>query len=404
MKIVEINAVHSGSTGKIMFGIADELRKNGHEVWTFSAYYYQREKKAEFPVIEGHTYFGNCFENMIHLRSSQLTGFHGCFSYFGTRKLLKKIDCITPDVIHLHNLHNWMINIPMLFKYIKKKKIKVIWTLHDCWSMTGQCPYFSLIKCDKWKEGCHDCPQIHVYPQAFVDRTKTMWKLKKSWFTGIKDMTIVTPSKWLANIVKQSYLKNYTCKVINNGIDVSIFHEHNSDFRESIKVEEDNWKYLLLGVAFDWGKRKGLDIFIELANQLPKEYKIVLVGTSDEIDEILPKQIISIHRTNNQKELADIYAAGDVFINPTREDNYPTVNMEALACGTPVITFNTGGSPEIIDKSCGICVEQEDMDGLIQAIIQVCEQNKISRCACIKKGKMFDQKLRFAEYIRLIEQ
>lgn len=402
MKIVELNGFHVGSTGKIMFGIAEELRKNGHEVWTFSPYYYQRGGKIKFPERENHIYFGNSFENMLHLRLAQLTGFHGCFSYFGTRQLLTEIKNINPDIIHLHNLHNWTINIPMLFAFIKKNKIKTIWTLHDCWSMTGQCPYFSLVSCNKWKEGCYQCPQIHVYPQTFVDRTKIMWKLKKQWFTGIEDMTIVTPSRWLADIVSVSFLKDYKVKVINNGIDTTIFQEQNSDFRVKLRNSNDTWKYLLLGVAFDWGKRKGLDIFIELSRRLSQDYKIVLVGTSDETDEMLPKQIISIHRTNNQMELAQIYSASDAFINPTREDNYPTVNMEALACGTPVITFNTGGSPEMIDESCGICVNQEDIEGLIAAIVQVCEKNKFSKRNYVNKRKKYDQNLRYKEYVKLL--
>ena len=403
MKIVEINGVNIGSTGKIMFGIAEELRNHGHDVWTFSPYYYQRKKTNLFPKIKGHTYFGYCAENMLHLRLSQLTGFHGCFSYFGTRQLVNYIGKIQPDVIHLHNLHNWTFNLPLLFSYLKKSDVKIIWTLHDCWSMTGQCPHFEIEQCNKWKTGCYACPKIHEYPKAFVDRTKVMWKLKKRWFSNIKDLTIVTPSEWLSNLVKKSYLKNYPVKVINNGIDLSIFNEKSNSLN-FWNIKAGHYKYIVLGVAFDWSKKKGLDVFLELSKRLPKEYKIVLVGTNENIDKSLPANIISIHRTNNQKELAEIYSESDVFVNPTREDTYPTVNIEALACGTPVVTFKTGGSPEIIDDSCGIVVEKEDIIGLIKAIKNICENKIISRKSCIEKSKNNGSKERFLEYVKLIEK
>lgn len=224
MHIAEINMIHSGSTGKIMFGIAEVARQKGHEVWTFSPRYYQKGQETKWPEIKGHTYFGTVAENKLHLRLSQLTGLHGCFSWLGTKELIRKLDGIQPDIIHLHNLHNWTINLPMLFKYIKKHDIAVVWTLHDCWSFTGKCPHFTVAQCVRWKTGCFDCPQVRQYPQSFVDQTKLMWKLKKSWFTGVKNLTIVTPSQWLAGLVKESYLKEYPIKVINNGIDLSTFH------------------------------------------------------------------------------------------------------------------------------------------------------------------------------------
>lgn len=223
MRIAEINMTHNGSTGKIMLGIADVARKKGHQVWTFSPRYYQKGQDGIWPEIEGHTYFGTVSENKLHLRLSQVTGLHGFFSVVGTKQLLKKMDEIKPDVIHLHNLHNWTINLPLLFGYIKKHDIAVVWTLHDCWSFTGKCPYFTMVQCERWKTGCSKCPQVKVYPQSKVDQTKLMWHLKRKWFTGIKNMTIVTPSQWLAGLVKQSYLKDYPVQVINNGIDLNVF-------------------------------------------------------------------------------------------------------------------------------------------------------------------------------------
>lgn len=290
-------------------------------------------------------------------------------------------------------------NLPLFFKYIKKAQIPIVWTLHDCWAFTGQCPHFTVANCDKWKTGCHDCPFPHdEYPQARVDRSELMWRIKKKWFTGVKNMTIVTPSQWLADLVNQSYLGEYPVQVINNGIDLSVFTPTSSNFRDRYGIGD---KYIVLGVSLGWGDKKGLDVFAELSKRLPESYQIVLVGTNGDTDSVLPDNIISIHSTNNQQELAEIYTASDVFANPTREENYPTVNMEALACGTPVVTFNTGGSPEIIDESCGIVVDCNDIDAMECAIKNVCENKLFSEAACLKHAEDFDSNVRFQEYIDL---
>ena len=402
MRIAEINMMNSGSTGKIMFGIAEIARKNGDDVWTFSPRNYQKAKKNECLEIKGHNYFGSVTENKMHLRISQVTGLHGCFSWFGTKDLLRMLDEIQPDIVHLHNLHNWTINLPMLFRYIKKHNISVVWTLHDCWSFTGKCPYFTAVKCNRWKTGCFDCPQVRQYPQCFVDQTRLMWRLKKRWFSGVKNLTVVTPSQWLTGLVRQSFLKDYPVQVINNGIDLSVFNPTPSDFRKRNKIADD--KYLLLGVAFGWGVRKGLDVFIDLSKRLGDEYQIVLVGTDSAVDAQLPENIISIHKTQNQKELAEIYSAADLFVNPTREENYPTVNMESIACGTPVLTFRTGGSPEIVDDTCGSVVDCDDIDAMEKEICRICAEQPYSKEQCLKKAQSFDMNLKFEEYVKLYEQ
>jgi glycosyltransferase involved in cell wall biosynthesis len=331
-----------------------------------------------------------------------MTGFHGCFSYFGTKELLRMIDKIHPDIIHLHNLHNWTINLPMLFRYIKKHNIAVVWTLHDCWGFTGKCPHFTLARCERWKTGCFDCAQVREYPQCFVDQTKLMWKLKKKWFTGVQNLTIVTPSQWLAKLVRESYLKEYPIKVINNGIDLNVFHPMQSDFRKRNKIADD--KYLLLGVAFGWGERKGLDVFIELSKRMSDQYQIVLVGTDSATDAQLPGNVISIHKTQNQKELAEIYSAADLFVNPTREENYPTVNMESIACGIPVLTFRTGGSPEIVDDTCGYVVNCDDVDAMEREIRRIASSRPYTKDQCLVKAKSYDMNLKFEEYVKLYER
>lgn len=394
MKIVEINTCDYGSTGKIMLQIAEEARKNGNTVTTFSRKWNNNKHKTN-----NHIYFGSFFENAVHHILAEVTGLSECFSFFGTLSLISSLKKIKPDIIHLHNLHGWYINLPLLFKYIKTYNIKIVWTLHDCWSFTGHCPHFDIAECYKWETGCYACPQYKAYPKSLFDNSKFMYGLKKKWFTGVKNMTIVTPSEWLAGLVKQSFLKDYPVKVINNGIDLNTFKPTESDFMEKYNIKN---KYTVLGVAFGWGERKGLDVFIELAKRLDNDkYQIVLVGTNEETDKLLPENIISIHRTQNQTELAKIYTAADVFANPTREDNYPTVNMESIACGTPVVTFDTGGSPEIPDETCGTVVPKNDIDAMYSEIVRICQTKPYSKDACINRAKSFNKNEKFKEYIKL---
>lgn len=211
-------------------------------------------------------------------------------------------------------------------------------------------------------------------------------------------MTIVTPSQWLAELVKESFLGKYPIKVINNGIDLNVFKPAKNNFKEKYGIEN---KHIVLGVSFGWGYRKGLDVFIELSKQLGESYQLVLVGTDVSVDKQLPKNIISIHRTQDQKELAELYTAADVFVNPTREENYPTVNMEALACGTPIVTFKTGGSPEILDNTCGVVVDCEDTSSMKKAIIDICENGIFTEDACLRRSRSFKARVLFDEYIDL---
>lgn len=391
MKIVQVNTVNYGSTGRIMRGISEVVARE-HESY-FSC---ENHKRCQKISADNQLMLGTQWELYSHIFLGKLTGFNGCFSHRGTFRFLKKLDKINPDVLHLHNLHNCYINLPMLFRWIKKRKIKVIWMLHDCWAFTGQCPYFDMANCDKWKTECYDCPQYREYPQSYVDRTKTMYRLKKKWFTGVKDLTIVTPSNWLANLVRESFLKEYPIKVIHNGIDLDVFHPIESDIRKRFGIEN---KTVLLGCASPWSERKGLDVFIELAARLDETYQIILVGLSKEQLEALPSNIIGIEKTSNVEELAKYYSMANIFVNPTREDNFPTVNLEALACGTPVITFDTGGSPESIDETCGYVVPCDDVDALEQAI----KQKRFSAEDCLKRSRKFDKHEKFLEYIALYE-
>jgi glycosyltransferase involved in cell wall biosynthesis len=390
--------VANGSTGKIMLQIAMVARKNGCKAYTFSIPGFSIRHPEPLTPYDQHTYVGTRFEHAAHFVLGLFTGLNGCFSPFTTISLIRKLKKINPDIIHLHNIHNWSLNFPILFRYIKKSGAKIFWTIHDCWSFTGQCPYYELARCNKWQTGCGHCPQLNVYPQSHIDVTKTMWKLKKKWFTGIPNMTLITPSKWVNNQIKKSFMSEYPTVIINNGIDLSLFKPIESDFRQKYKCEN---KTVILGVSDGWGKRKGLDVFIELSKRLPNKYQIVLVGTNDNTDKKLPNNIISIHRTENQTELAKIYTASDLFVNPTREEMFGLVNIESIACGTPVLTFRTGGSPECIDDTCGSVVDVDDIDALEREIIRITTEKLYSREACVEFSKKFNGYDRYNDYVEL---
>lgn len=398
MKIAQINMVDFGSTGKIMLQIAKTARDQGMQTRTFSTGQQSLRYRPMPPAPEGHTYYGSWLSNNLHYMCARITGKYGFYSRRSTSKLIRKLKEFGPDVIHLHNLHAGFLHLPMLMDYVRKNDVPLVWTLHDCWTFTGGCAHFDYQNCQKWKTGCHHCPLLHAYPSSKLDLTRSVWKKKKKMFEGIKNLTIVTPSNWLASLVKESYLGNYPVRVIQNGIDLNVFHPRPSGFRKKYDLEN---KKILLGVASPWSNKKGLDVFAALAKRLPQNYKIVLVGTSENTEAQLPDEVIAIRRTNDQIELAEIYSAADVFVNPTREDTFPTVNIEALACGTPVVTFAVGGSPEILDETCGTVVERDDVDHLKQQILRIGEMQPYTESACVNRAKSFDMYRRYQDYVQL---
>ena len=391
MRIVQINATcTAGSTGKICKAIGERLTLLGDECYILHV-------QANVDT-ENYISCGTPLYLKTQALRSRVLGNYGFNSRAATKRMISHLDRLRPDVVHLHNLHGHNADLEMLFRYLKEKRIKVVWTFHDCWTFTGYCPHFTMAGCDKWKTDCEHCPQRRHY-SFFFDRSREMYRRKQELFAGL-DMTIVTPSRWLADLVGQSFLKEYPVEVIHNGIDLSVFRPRENRFREMHGISPD--KHVLLGVAFDWGVRKGLDVLLELTRNLdPKAYQLVLVGTNEEVDKQLPPNVISVHRTQNQQELAEIYSVADLFLNPTREDNYPTVNMESLACGTPVLTFCTGGSPEMLDETCGAVVPCDDVVAFRNEILRICEQRPYSAEQCMTKAKTFDQCEKYQEYIDL---
>ena len=392
MKVAQINASLQGSTGKICKAVSEKLTEKGVENYIFYS-----ARKSDFS--RGIKYQKDGYTRM-QTGFSRLFGNYGFNARLSTKTLIKKLKQLQVDVVHLHNVHSHNLHLGLFFKYIKSANVKVFWTFHDCWAFTGYCPHFDMIGCKKWQTGCYDCSQKKRYSWLF-DKSKRLYEKKRKSLTGVKDMTIITPSTWLAGLVKKSFLKTYPVQIIHNGIDLSVFKPTESDFKEKHGLHN---KKIVLGVAFDWGKAKGLDVFIELSKRLASDYQIVLVGTDEKIDKQLPENILSIHRTQNQKELAGIYTVADVFVNPTREENYPTVTMEAIACGTPVVTFKTGGSPETLDETCGFVVKKEDIDEMQNCIERICKRRLFTEEACLNKAKEFNQITRFEEYVNLYEE
>lgn len=378
------------STGRICTDLAVALEAQGHEVKIA----YGRENVPE-QFQKYAVRIGSDLDIKIHGLKARLLDGAGFGSKVATVKFIKWVEKYDPDVIHLHNIHGYYINIEILFAYLKQSRKKVIWTLHDCWSFTGHTAYCDSVQCKRWMQGCYSCPLLKEYPVSLVDRSHRNWEKKRSVFAGVPNMVIVTPSKWLASWVKQSFLREYPVCVINNGIDTSKFYPIESDFRKKKKLDD---KFMLLGVATAWDKNKGLLDYLKLASMLDDDYRIVLVGLKKNQIEILPKNVLGIERTANIEELAKIYTAADLFLNLSYCENYPTVNIESLACGTPILTYKTGGSPEIVEDYGGTVVEQGDIIKVLESIKTIKEEGVHKVCVDIGK---FDNAQVIDNYLKL---
>ncbi|MFC6267717.1 glycosyltransferase [Frigoriflavimonas asaccharolytica] len=398
MKIFQISSeVNIGSVGRIAEQIGEQIIERGWESYIAFG-------RENLPSKSKTIQISNKFELIKHVLYSRFADRHGFASKNATAKLVEKIKEIKPDIIQLQHLHGYYINIEILFKYLSKSKIPVVWTFHDCWSFTGHCAYYDLVDCQKWQTQCEKCPQINEYPKSFgKDNSFKNFNDKKRLFNSVENLTIVPVSKWLGCEVEKSFLKNNKIEVIQNGIDIEQFSIQNTtSTKEKYNLQN---KFVILGVANPWDKRKGLNYFIDLSEKISDDYQILLVGLDKDQIIKLPKNIIGLERTSNVQELAELYSAADVFLNPTLEDTFPTTNLEALACGTPVITFRTGGSPEAINESTGCVVEKGSLDGIIESVMIINHNTKESYTKnCRNRAeKYFDKKLKFKEYIKLYE-
>ena len=391
MKILQINTtVNFGSTGRIAEDIGRTLISKGHESYIAFG---RGNQKSVSKLIK----IGSKLDFYLHVVRSLFTDRHGFGSKRATRKFLKQIDLINPDAIGLHNIHGYYLNIEILFKYIKQKNIPILWTFHDCWPFTGHCTYNT--DCDN----CKNCQR--KYPASiFLNQTTRNFNDKKLIFNQVKKLQIITPSLWLKDLVNQSFLK-YPVQCINNGVDLTQFQpsENYKKLKEKLLLQN---KKIILGVASIWDKRKGLSDFIQLASLLDASYQIILIGLTNKQIQGLPENIMGIQRTESITELANYYSMADVYVNPTTKDNFPTTNIEALASGTPVITYNTGGSPESIDTNTGVIVEKGDIKGVWNAIQRFAlePQDHYTKVCRTRAEQLYHKEDRYLDYLKLYER
>lgn len=382
-KLLQLNATANwGSTGKIAEGIGLAAMRRG---WESAIAYGRYSNPSQSELIK----VGDKWEVYGHYAKAKLLDGEGLGSRNPTRRLIKQIKDYSPDIIHLHNIHDHWLNYLLLFEYLKSVDTPIVWTFHDCWAFTGGCGYFDSVGCEKWKTECVNCPSH----RTFIDNSKRNFILKQNLFLQFKDrLTIVPVSDWLADLVKESFLKECDIEVIKNGIDINVFHKS----AEKRKV--------VLGVALPWSARKGLDDAIALRNLLPQDYEIKLIGLTPKQISSLPSGVVGIERTQNVHQLAEEYSKASVFINPSYEDNFPTVNLEALACGTPVVTYRTGGSPEAVDEKTGIVVDKGDVNALAYAVKHVIHDRPFRAEDCRERAVInFNKDTQFGKYIDLYE-
>ena len=387
LKLFQINVTANwGSTGKIAESIGVSAIKQGWE--SYLAYgRYSNPSQSQLISI------GTSLDTYWHYGVQRIMDNEGLCSVQATKKLVKKIQEIKPDVVQLHNIHDHYLNYRILFEYLNQTNIKVVWTFHDCWAFTGHCFHFVTKGCEKWKTGCHHCPLRNEYPKTLLDRSSRNYEWKKKLFTTNRNLTIVPCSEWMEGFVRQSFFKDMKITTIHNGVDINVF--------SPISSLQRNEKFRIIAVSSVWTKAKGLYDIYKLREMLPVEIEIMMVGVSEKQVKSLPSGIKGIQRTQNVQELVQLYNEADVLINPTYADTFPTVNLEALACGTPVITYQTGGSPEAVDEKTGFVIPQGDVYALYEAILQVRDGN-INRSDCRKRAiNLYDKNACYSKYIDL---
>ena len=403
-KLLQINPVirTNTSTGRIMQEIGELAMANGWD--SYIAYSGGRDgikpcKSKLMPV-------GGKADVAFHGLWTRLTDRHGLASWGATRQFIKEIEALKPDVIHIHNIHGYFLNYKLLFEYLNSADIPVIWTVHDCWLYTGHCYYYSSVGCDRWESGCGTCPQRKAFPTSwFIDASRRNYADKDKAFNSIQDkLTIVPVSEWIRGEMSRSFLKDCRFQVIHNGIDLEVFDVQVDD--KSVREKYNlGTKRIILGLASIWCKEKGWDDFVKMSGMLNEDEVIVMVGVSEEQMKRLPSNVVAIRRTENIRQLAELYSAATAFVNPTWQDNYPTVNLEAIACGTPVVTYRTGGSIEAVTEKTGFVVEQGDVKGLLEAVRRIAERGKVKYTADCRAYALanFRKEDRYADYLKLYE-
>lgn len=387
MRVLQINSVYPvKSTGRIAYEIAEIQKKHGIEPYVAC---------GDSFIEDGNVYvIGNKLYRKINILKTRLFGRHGFYNRFATKKLLHWIDTIKPDIIHLHNIHGHYINVELLFEYITRKDIPVVWTLHDCWAFTGHCSHFDFVGCDKWKTGCHSCELKRDYPISwFFDRSKKNYKDKKRIFTSPRKMCITLPSKWHEGLCKQSFLNKYPIRVVNNGIDLDIFKPTPSRLRRELGLED---KFVILGIVDTLCSTKGGQYLPELSRYLDEDERILLL-TLEEVREKLPENIVLAPRTSDPLKLAELYSLADVFVNPSLQETFSLINLESIACGTPVVSFDSGGGLESQTEKTGVVVKRTDVKAMYDGIKRV-KRGEFKSEDCVERAREFDRRLKFEEF------
>ena len=397
MRVYQINVVcGNGSTGRIAVNLSSLIQSGGGECRIA----YGRGECA----LKGIDCFkiSSEIDTYIHAFLTRATDRHGLYSKKATVKLINDIKQYAPDIIHLHNLHGYYLNYEILFAFLKNYKRPVLWTMHDCWAFTGHCAHYDAVGCMKWREGCDHCPILHNYPATFYGgNVIDNYIRKKKSFTSISNLMIVTPSYWLMDQLSKSFLRSIERITIPNGVDLRKFRPTQNNLREFYHCEN---KIFLVGVASVWTKNKGLNDFIKLRSMLDDRYAICLVGLTKEQIRRLPEGIIGRRRTESMEELAQYYSVADFFLNLTYEDTFSMVNMEALACGTPIIAYATGGSPEIIQKMCGMIVETGDLKAVVRLLSGEAQEKDYYHNACLERASQYDKEECYKQYINLYKK
>ena len=402
-KLLQINSRLNTSTGRIVQEIGELAMAHGWESYIA----YSRGRDGMMPCKSQTVPVGGKMSVAWHGLMTRLLDRHGLASERATHELVERIEDLQPDIIHLHNIHGYFLHYPTLFRYLAGIKTPVVWTIHDCWAYTGHCYYYSFAGCQKWKSGCGNCPQRRLFPTSWwKDRSAQNFKDKARAFTSLPKgrLTVVPVSGWMKDEMLQSFMGKCRFKVIRNGINLGVFAPYDDDeIRYKYHIYQE---HVLLGVASIWCREKGWDDLMRLAAMLRKNEVLVMVGVTEEQRRQLPKNVVGICRTDNVDELAQLYSLAEVFLNPTWQDNYPTVNLEAIACGTPVVTYHTGGSIEAVTSRTGMVVEQGDVEAMLDAARIIIDRGKrFYRTACRDYAlKHFDKDERYADYLRLYDR
>ena len=400
MKVMQINAVYGvGSTGVIVEDIHNLSLKNGIESYVS----YSTTKKNPADIKNGYV-SGDTLGKKIHALLSRIGGKQAYFSTFATKKLIKHIESIKPDIVHLHNLHSNYVNLNLLLNFLGKKDIKTVVTLHDCWFYTGGCFHYTAAECSKWKESCGNCPKkMQDTPALLKDNSAKILEDRKKYFGNIKKLSVVGVSRWMAAEGEKTIFKGRDVRTIYNGIDTEFFVPTPSDFRKKHNLED---KFLILAPANKWFLPINKKTFDFVSQNLPEDAVIVMLGCTEGQKQGLPKNVIALDYIRDRDELRKVYSACDVFANCTREESLSLINVEVQGCGTPVVTYRNTGAQETVDNKCSFSVESGNEKEFLKAILNVKAKGKESFSKdCVNWVKEnFDRDENYLKYISLYNE